>query len=61
MTSYEVVLSLGASASMYVDADSAEEAIEIAQDEFWDDELSYTNVWAVDDIMEVNIVEENAA
>jgi len=61
MTSYEVVLSLGASASMYVDADSAEEAIEIAQDEFWDDELAYTNVWAVDDIMEVNIVEENAA
>jgi hypothetical protein len=61
MTSYEVVLSLGASASMYVDADSAEEAIEIAQDEFWDDELAYTNVWSVDDIMEVNIVEEDAA
>ncbi len=61
MNSYEVVLSLGASASMYVDAESAEEAIEIAQDEFWDDELAYTNVWAVDDIMEVNIVEENAA
>jgi hypothetical protein len=61
MNSYEVVLSLGASASMYVDADSAEEAIEIAQDEFWEDELAYTNVWAVDDIMEVNIVEENAA
>jgi hypothetical protein len=61
MNSYEVVLSLGASASMYVDADSAEEAIEIAQDEFWEDELAYTNVWSVDDIMEVNIVEENAA
>jgi hypothetical protein len=61
MNSYEVVLSLGASASMYVDADSAEEAIEIAQDEFWEDELAYTNVWAVDDIMEVNIVEEEAA
>jgi hypothetical protein len=61
MTSYEVVLSLGASASMYVDADSAEEAIQIAQDEFWDDELAYTNVWSVDDIMEVNIVEEDAA
>jgi hypothetical protein len=46
---------------MYVDAESAEEAIEIAQDEFWEDELAYTNVWSVDDIMEVNIVEENAA
>jgi len=61
MNSYEVVLSLGASASMYVDAESAEEAIEIAQDQFWDDELAYTNVWTVDDIIEVNIVEENAA
>ena len=57
---YEVVLSLGASASISVEAESREDAIQNAQDLFWDDELAYTNVWTVDDIIEVNIVEENA-
>jgi len=60
MTSYEVVLSLGASASISVEAESREDAIQNAQDKFWDDELAYTDVWTVEDIIEVNIVEEGA-
>ena len=61
MNNYEVVLSLGASATMFVDAESEEEAIQIAQDEFWDDELSHTDVWTVDDVIEVRLAQEDVA
>ena len=56
MPEYEVVLSLGASATLTVEAESPEEAEQIAQDEFWDDEQHFTDVWAVDDIISVTEV-----
>ena len=56
MSEYEVILSLGASATMVVEAESPEEAKEIAQDEFWDDERGHTDVWAVDEIISVEEV-----
>jgi hypothetical protein len=61
MKTYEVVLSLGASASISVEAESREDAIQNAQDLFWDDELAYTDVWTVDDIIEVTLLEEDAS
>jgi hypothetical protein len=60
MKTYEVVLSLGASASISVEAESREDAIQNAQDLFWDDELAYTDVWTVDDIIEVTLLEGDA-
>ena len=61
MNNYEVMLSLGASATMFVDAESEEEAIQVAQDTFWDDERSYTDVWSVDDVIEVRLAQEDVA
>lgn len=56
MPEYEVVLSLGASATLTVEAESPEEAEQVAQDEFWEDELHFTDVWTVDEIISVEEV-----
>jgi hypothetical protein len=58
MPEYEVILSLGASATLTVEADSPEDAEQIAQDEFWDNEQHYTDVWAVDEVMSVEEVSQ---
>lgn len=56
MNTYEVVLSLGASACMTVEAESPEEARDIAEDEFWKDEVGNADVWSVDEAISIEEV-----